>query len=158
MKKLDSLRAAVTRAIPKLADDPDKMLAFIDEGVVESNASRAASYRLSYVARLVLLDFSGSTFALMAAITDWAKCNQPELVQNPERRKNGIAFEADVLNHATVDLSIRIHLTEGIVVAVAEDGSYTYTPIDDSAAGNVDTDSAAWLIDPAQAINAARRS
>ncbi|AMU18879.1 phage tail protein [Burkholderia cenocepacia] len=157
MKKLDSLRAAITGAVAYLPENPDRLLVFVDEGVVESNASRAQSYVIRYVARIVLLDFAGSTFALMGDITEWAKRNQPDIVQNPDTRQNGITFEADMLNHGAVDLSIRVPLTENVVVTVAPDGTRSYASVDDSAPGNFDTDSAAWLVDPVETILESRR-
>ncbi|NGO94839.1 phage tail protein [Burkholderia cenocepacia] len=157
VKKLDSLRAAITGAVAYLPENPDRLLVFVDEGVTESNASRAQSYVIRYVARIVLLDFAGSTFALMGDITEWAKRNQPDIVQNPDTRQNGITFEADMLNHGAVDLSIRVPLTENVVVTVAPDGTRSYASVDDSAPGNFDTDSAAWLVDPVETILESRR-
>ncbi|AXF23498.1 phage tail protein [Burkholderia pyrrocinia] len=157
MKKLDSLRAAITGAVAYLPENPDRLLVFVDEGVIESNASRAQSYVIRYVARIVLLDFAGSTFALMGDITEWAKRNQPDIVQNPDTRQNGITFEADVLNNGAVDLSIRVPLTENVVVKVAGDGTRSYASVDDSAPGNADVDSAVWLLDPVETILQARR-
>ncbi|WP_257828570.1 phage tail protein [Burkholderia glumae] len=157
MKKLDSLRAAITGAVAYLAENPDRLLVFADEGVTESSASPAQSYVIRYVARIVLLDFAGSTFALMGDIVEWAKRNQPYIVQNPDTRQNGITFEVDVLNTGAVDLSIRVPLTENVVVTVAPDGTRSYASVDDSAPGNVDVDSAVWLVDPVETILADRR-
>jgi hypothetical protein len=92
-----------------------------------------------------MLDFAASTDALVAAIVAWAHRNQPDLFQNPANRAHGLTFEADMLNHAAADLSIRIKLTESVVVTTGAGGAREIQRVDDSIPANKDWDAAAWV-------------
>ncbi|MEX3614285.1 MAG: phage tail protein [Burkholderia gladioli] len=145
MNKIDSLRDAIVAAIPGLSIDPDRLLVFMDEGHIVATAEPSASFEFRYTARLVMLEFSGSTAGLMAAIVAWAHRNQPDLFQNPDNRAHGLTFEADMLSHESADLSIRVKLTESVVVNAAPDGTWQTARVDDSVPGNDDWDPAAWV-------------
>ncbi|MBB5469171.1 hypothetical protein HDG32_005318 [Paraburkholderia sp. CI2] len=145
MKKIDSLRAAITAAFPQLAENPDRLLVFIDNGSVTGTGTKSASFQWTYVAWLLLTDFTGDNDVLMAAILEWAKANQPDLLDNPDNATTGITFEADILNNACVDLSIRVRLVERAVEVQHEDGTRSFKRVDDSLPANINLDSAGWL-------------
>jgi hypothetical protein len=63
----------------------------------------------------------------MLAVLTWARVNQPDLLDNPTKRENGITFEADHLSNKTADISIKIELTEDVKVTTNADGSKTIT-------------------------------
>jgi hypothetical protein len=46
----------------------------------------------------------------------WLRVNQIELLDNPDKRQTGITFEADIIDHDKVDLSIKLQLTERVIV------------------------------------------
>ncbi|NML31787.1 phage tail protein [Paraburkholderia antibiotica] len=145
MKKIDSLRAAITAAYPRLADNPDSLMVFIDHGSVTGTATQSASFQWTYVAWLVLTDFAGDNDMLMSAILEWAKSHQPDLLENRDNASTGITFEADILNNACVDLSIRVRLVERAVEVRNADGTRSFKRVDDSLPGNINQDSAGWL-------------
>ncbi|PHV25244.1 hypothetical protein CSQ93_24950 [Janthinobacterium sp. BJB426] len=60
----------------------------------------------------------GHVMALIA----WLKVHQLDLMTNEETRKHGIAFEVDFNNHETVDISIKLDLTERVTVKTGEAG------------------------------------
>jgi len=62
--------------------------------------------------RLLVFVDEGNVVALIA----WLKVHQLDLMVNEETRKHGIAFEVDFNNHETVDISIKLDLTERVAV------------------------------------------
>ncbi|WP_338682343.1 phage tail protein [Janthinobacterium sp. TB1-E2] len=68
--------------------------------------------------RLLVFADEGNVVALIA----WLKVHQLDLMANEERRKHGIAFEVDFNNHETVDISIKLDLTERVAVKTGEVG------------------------------------
>jgi hypothetical protein len=125
MNKANSLRAALTAAVPSLATDPDKLLVFIDAGNIIATGAASGSFDYAYTLNVMLLDFAGDADIVFAALVAWISRNESDLLTNDDMRKNGIAFEADQLTQTTVDLSIKIKLTESVVVGVDEQGAQT---------------------------------
>lgn len=68
--------------------------------------------------RLLVFADEGNVVALIA----WPKVHQLDLMANEETRKHGIAFEVDFNNHETVDISIKLDLTERVAVKTGEAG------------------------------------
>ena len=63
----------------------------------------------------------------MLPILGWASVNQSELLENLDKSAEGIKFEADVLDNSKVDLSIRLPLTERVIVGRDAEGNTTIT-------------------------------
>lgn len=133
MNKLDSLRAAITAAEPRLATNPNSLSTFADNGFVAATGARSLSFEYRYTANVLVLDYAGEPDTIFIAIVEWARANQPDLVTNWDQRESGITFEIDVLSNTTVDLSIKVKLTENVVVSDDGHGNRTVTHIDDAA-------------------------
>ncbi|MFM0699526.1 phage tail protein [Paraburkholderia sediminicola] len=133
MIKPASLRAALVAAIPSLATDPERLTVFIDAGHIAGTGTRTPSFEYRYTAHALVMDFAGEADHVFIAIVEWARANQPDLVTNADQRESGITFEADILNNQTVDLSIKLQLTESVVVSTDASGKRTIRHIDDSA-------------------------
>lgn len=133
MNKPSSLRAALDAAIPSLKAEPDKLTIFVDEGSITATGTRSLSFEYRYTAHVIAMDFSGDADAVFIALVEWARAHQPDLVTNPDARESGITFEVDILNNSTFDLSIKLRLTESVVVSTGTDGRRTVTHIDDAA-------------------------
>lgn len=129
MIKPASLRAAVEAALPDLKRNPDRLLVFIDEGSIRSTSAHSLSFEYSYTLQLVVTDYAEHADTIMVPILAWVKDNQPELLANPERQRDGIRFEAELLSHQSMDLAVRIQITERVVVADLPDGSRTATHV-----------------------------
>lgn len=127
MIKPASLRAALVAALPALATDPDKLLVFIDQGSIASTFVAGASFEYSYVLNVILADYAGDTDLVMVPLLMWVRVNQSDLMDNPDRRADGITFEADILDNAKCDLSIKLRLTERVVVKPIGDGQLEIT-------------------------------
>lgn len=122
MKKPESLRAHLLAAIPELKRNPDRLLVFVDSGSMRSTAAPGLSFEYSYTLNLILTDFSGSPDAVAVPLFAWVLVNQRELMENLEKGKDAIKFEADILDNSKVDLSITLPLTERVIVKRLDDG------------------------------------
>jgi len=123
MNKPESLRAHLTAAIPELKRNPDRLLVFVDNGSMRSTAAPGLSFEYSYTLNLILTDFAGHPDAVAIPLFAWVLVNQRELMENQERGKDAIKFEADILDNKKVDLSITLLLTERVIVKRQADGS-----------------------------------
>jgi hypothetical protein len=132
MIKPASLRAAIVRAIPSLAANPDKLTVFIDAGSIAATSARSLSFEYRYTCNVILLDFAGDSDELFVAIVEWARAYQVDLFLNPDERANGITYEVDILDNETADVSVKLQLTESVVVRQADDGTRTIEHVDDS--------------------------
>lgn len=121
MKKPASLRAALAAALPELARDPDRLLVFIDAGSIRSTLAAGLSWEYAYTLNIILTDYAGHPDAVIVPILQWVRVNQSELLDNVDEREHGITFEADILDSGSVDMAIKLMLTER--VAVREDGT-----------------------------------
>ncbi|MCQ4242873.1 phage tail protein [Stutzerimonas stutzeri] len=127
MKKPESLRAHLQAAIPELKRNPDRLLVFVDAGSMRSTAAPGLSFEYSYTLNLILTDFSGSPDAVAIPLFAWVLVNQRELMENQEKGRDAIKFEADILDNSKVDLSITLPLTERVIVHRQDDGSLQIT-------------------------------
>lgn len=123
MNKPESLRAHLLSAVPELRCNPDRLLVFIDDGKLRSTAAPGLSFEYSYTLNVILTDFAGHPDAVAIPLFAWVLANQSELMTNLEKGKDAIAFTAELLDHSKVDLSIRLPLTERVIVKPQPDGS-----------------------------------
>jgi hypothetical protein len=122
MNKPESLRKHLLDSIPELRHNPDRLHVFIDNGTMRSTAAPGLSFEYAYTLNLILTDFAGHPDAVAIPLFAWVLVNQRELMENLERSKDAIAFEADVLDNSKVDLSIKLPLTERVIVKRQDDG------------------------------------
>ncbi|WP_061778824.1 phage tail protein [Sphingomonas sanguinis] len=109
MRKVESLRALLVRAVPSLADDPAKLASFVDRGRVAVRAGNL-SFEYRFTLNLVIEDYAGDQDAVIVPIIAWIADNQPELLQRQDSEPFG--FESEWLATDLHDLSITIDLTE----------------------------------------------
>jgi hypothetical protein len=131
MNKAVSVRRAIADAVPELRDDPDKLLVFIDAGKVIATTEPALSFEYRYTLNAIITDFAGDADAVFVALIAWVKRNQSDLFANADERMNAIAFEVDHLTQTTCDLSIKLNLTESVVVGTDAAGAQTITHVDE---------------------------
>jgi hypothetical protein len=124
MNKPASLRAAIEAALPELAANPDRLLMFIEDGRVAAGLG-SLSFEYHFTVTVVITDWAGHPDAMMLPILQWLRTNQPDLLQNPDRQKEAITFQAELLNHTTMDLQIKLKLSER--VRITADGA-THLP------------------------------
>jgi hypothetical protein len=134
VKKPDSLRETLSSACPELRSNPERLLMFIDEGRLVSTAAAGLSFEYAYTLHIILTDFAGDPDAIMVPLLAWVAINQVELLDNVQMRETGITFEADLLDNAKVDLSVRIKLTERVVVRTKAGGALEMQHVDEPQA------------------------
>ena len=116
MKKPISLRAHLTQHVPQLQKHPDKLHVFIERGAVATKPGVSASWEYRYALQLIITDYSDSSDTLVLPIIAWLHVNQPDLIADYERNGKAISFEAEIIDHTTVDLSHTIELSERVIV------------------------------------------
>lgn len=117
MNKPASLRMALTSAVAHLKHNPDHLHIFIDEGrIAATSAGESLSFEYAYTLNVIVTDFPSHIDVMMAPTLEWLKVNQPEMLLNRDRMKEGVTFEADILNHKTADISLKLKLTERVIV------------------------------------------
>lgn len=131
MKKPASLRAAIAAAIPDLAANPDRFLVFVDAGTVTAFNSTSLSFDYQYTLNLILTDYAGDPDQVFLPLLAWVHANQSELLANDDKRRKGIEFEVDHLNHTTCDISIKLALEESVLVQINAEGVQTITHLDE---------------------------
>lgn len=123
MNKPESLRAHLVAAVPELKRNPDRLLTFVDNGSMRSTAAPGLSFEYSYTLNIILTDFAGHPDAIAIPLFAWVLVNQRELMENQEKGRDAIKFEADILDNSKVDLSITLPLTERVIVKRQVDGT-----------------------------------
>lgn len=131
MNKPESLRAHLLAAVPQLTGQPDRLMVFIDQGTIRSTAAPGLSFEYAYTLNIILTDFPGHPDAVAIPLLAWVLVNQRELIENQERNKDAITFEADVLDNNKVDLSIKLQLTERVIVKKQPDDTLHVTHPDE---------------------------
>ena len=125
MNKPESLRAHLLATVADFKHDPDRLLIFIDNGKVRCTAAHTLSFEYSFDLQIILTEFAGHPDSVMLPILGWLSVHQTDLLENLDKVKNGIQFEADILDKHKVDLSITLALTERVVVGKDEQGLTT---------------------------------
>ena len=118
MMKATSLREALTAAVPHLAAHPEALHVFVDEGNVVGTGTRTLGFEYRYTLTLIVTDYPHSPDTIVVPVLAWLRTNQPDTFTNPDKREDAFKFEAEILNHTTVDLSIKLKLTERVTVKV----------------------------------------
>jgi hypothetical protein len=113
MKKLESLRSHLINSVPGLKKNPDRLLAFIEDGSIEFHRGQHLSHQYTVPARIILTDFSGDTDSVIIPLLQWLSHYQPDL-----KPDEAVRFQAELLSNRAWDLSIEVTLTERVVALV----------------------------------------
>ncbi|MBE0404595.1 phage tail protein [Halomonas citrativorans] len=113
MKKLHLLRTHLINAVPALARDPERLLTFVEEGSIEFRRGPNLTHEYQFTAQLVLTDFSADLDTLIVPLLQWLAEYQPDA--DPAQ---AISFEAEILSHKSVDVALRVKLTERVLAKV----------------------------------------
>lgn len=130
VKKPASLRAAIESAVPDLAIDKDRLLAFIDNGSIVSTGAPSRSFEWRYTMNLLITDYAGDPNILWSALLDWVRVNQSALLDAHSLHEQ-IRFEVDILADDKVDLDIKLPLTENVLAGFDDDGRPTVEATDE---------------------------
>ena len=122
MEKPSSLRETLTKALPAVKKDPQKLAIFITGGRIMHSGTDSLSFEYAYTLRALLLDYAGHADAVMAPLVEWMKRNQPEVFDDPAKRARAIRFEAEYLSAKAIDLQIDLELTERVIARPRANG------------------------------------
>lgn len=120
MLKPDSLRKALTDAVPVLRTNPDMLRLFIDNGKISSTLAASLSFEKQYTLNVVVTDFTGDFDLLLVPVLAWLREQQPDIMTTDEGRKKGFTWYADINNDSSFDISMSLLLTERTVVKAVD--------------------------------------
>lgn len=139
MNKIHDLRQHLLDNIKALKDSPETLLIFADKGKIVCNGL-TLSFEYQYTANLIITDFSGDADKVMIVLLAWYQQQQQD-----HCFETNFDFEADILSNKLVDLSLKIPLTERVIVTKNSDGKIdTITHPDEPL---LDTETFAWPAD-----------
>ncbi|EPU8664702.1 TPA: phage tail protein [Klebsiella variicola subsp. variicola] len=116
MQKPNSLRKALTDAVPVLRTNPDMLCLRLDDGNNTATLARSLSFEKRYTLNIVVTDFTDDIDLLFVPIMAWLRVNQPDIMTTDEGRKKGLIWYADINNDSSLDVSISMLLTERTLV------------------------------------------
>ena len=127
MKKPDSLRKALTNAVPALRTNPDMLRLFVDNGKIAATLAASLSFEKQYTLNVVVTDFTGDIDLLLVPVMAWLRENQPDIMTTDEGQKKGFTWYADINNDSSADISISLLLTERTIVTEKGGALYVKT-------------------------------
>lgn len=116
MLKPNLLRAALSKAVPYLRDNPDKLAVWLEKGTVVSTGQQSLSFEYRYTLHVIVADYAASIDSITVPTLLWLHRHQPDIISNPDKCKTGFTFEADILNSSTADIFLYLELTEAVIV------------------------------------------
>lgn len=119
MKKSSELREYLLVCVPELASHPQKLQVFIDAGTLQSRLQNNLHFEYQYTLNVIITEMTTHADNVLVPLLAWLRKNQTDLAADAVR------FEADILDHTTVDFSLTVPLTERVLVQTNEEGNYT---------------------------------
>ena len=116
MLKPAQLRKVLTDCVPHLQTNPDSLNMFVDHGRIVSTLAPSLSFEDQYQLNLVITDYPGNTDLLIVPILAWLREHQPDIMATEEKRRTGFTHEVDIISDTLIDISIRLQLTERVIV------------------------------------------
>lgn len=122
MNKPAALRKLLMSQVPHLKTNPDCLHIFIEKGaIIATGVGRNLSFEYQFDCVVIVTDYAAHADTLIVPILGWLATQQPELLDNPDRRENGFKFKAEIINHTTADIEITLSLTERVKVGLDAD-------------------------------------
>lgn len=125
MYKPASLRRHLAATVPDLQTNPDKLSIFVRQGRTVCAGPASLSFEYQYTVQIVVLDYAGEPDHVMLPLLVWLRTHQREYFDNTQWREERLRFEAEYLNHTTLDLTIELDLIERVAVAVQDPTHHT---------------------------------
>lgn len=120
MNKPQSLRSALNSAVPYVAENPDRLHLFVDNGSLVATSAASMSWEYRYTLNVVVTDFTGDQNLLLAPVLFWLQANQPDALQNSDAREKLFSFEVDILGNDRCDISMNLKLTERVIARIVD--------------------------------------
>jgi len=137
MKKPQQLREYLTKFNPGLANNPEQLLVFVDEGNVNITDGGSLSFEYQYTLNLIVVDWTFAVDDLVVPILAWRYIYQP-----PNTSDNDFDISVDYLGGGASDIHIKIKLAERILVSTAQ-GDFKIKHLNDTCPPDFAPD---WLV------------
>ena len=121
MLKIDTLRAAISDAVPEIKSDPSRLRMWVERGTAQMRQTATLAFGYSFRLNVLLVELATDISVVSLAIFIWLQVNQPELLAPGT---DGFAFEVDILDDASADVLFQLQLTQNVTVARQNDGRY----------------------------------
>lgn len=122
MEKPASLRAAIERSLPEIAQHPDKLTMFIGQGRILANKA-TLSHTAKFTLSLLITDFTGSLDVLQTTIVNWLQTHQPDNLGPGATDPAAYTFEAEILANNSYDILVELKLSERTRALVDDEGN-----------------------------------
>lgn len=123
MNKPNQIRELLSSSVSSLQQNPERLHVFIEDGNIEATAVlNNLSFEYQFTCVVIVTDFNEHADNVIIPLLGWIAQHQPELLENSELRKQGFQFKAELLNHSTFDLEIKLKLTERVKVTEQQNG------------------------------------
>lgn len=116
MKKAQSLYNYLLDCCPELKRDPSRIDMQVRSGAVIPRLGVNLGFEATYRLNIMVMGLTGHVFSVLFPVSVWLRTHQIDLLQDPQKAKDAISMEVDVLDPQTYDLSIEIPLTEAVDV------------------------------------------
>lgn len=127
MKKPASLRAYLLERTPWLNDDPTRLITLVKNGHVVATGdgssfekNRGVCYEHQYTLDIIVLEFPGDPEEINLPLLEWLETNQADKMHNPEFQRQGISFDAEIIDTEKIDYRVSVALTERIIGRVKD--------------------------------------
>lgn len=146
MNKPDELRKILTKWVPALAKNPEKLTLLVEDGHVATRVGSAGlGYEYRYTLSILITEFTDPLDTLVVPIISWLHTAQPDLLLNLDKSAKAIKFQAEFLNNDQTDLLIKLDLTEGVRVTPQAGGGYVCEHLEEPALPDL-TGPSGWQI------------
>jgi hypothetical protein len=131
MIKAARLRHYLETAIPRLKDNAQALKVYVEQGGVAAVGAPGKAWEYRFRLELIFEDMPASELdAVTGALLAWIEINQPSLLA-PVKDGQAFDFEAEFLDAKTLDLSIKLPLTEGVRLDPREGGKFEAVHLDE---------------------------
>lgn len=128
MKKPALLRAYLLERTPWFNDDPTRLITLVKNGHVVATGDgssfkekKSVCYEHQYTLDIMVLDFPGDPEEINIPMLEWLETHQVDKMHNPEFQRQGISFDAEIIDTEKIDYRVSVTLTERIIAHVKDE-------------------------------------
>ncbi|MGR3754420.1 phage tail protein [Edwardsiella anguillarum] len=122
MHKAQLIRELLAASVPHLQKNPDALRVFINKGRIVATTGHSTSFEYQYTLELLITDYTDSPDTLIVPLVGWMSFHQQEAFANSELREQAFQFETEAIDHQSYDISIKLALTERVIVRQCDNG------------------------------------
>ena len=123
MKKAQLLRAHLRAHIPFLAENPDRLVMYVEQAKIIANYINTLSHEVRYTLTVGIEGFTGTPDAVNAAIIEFMQQHQRDVLQNRDLAETAISMNAEIIDAQNYDLMYQIQLRELVTVKLNAEGA-----------------------------------